>query len=245
MLADASGLNPVDERRSSDPFAAVFCPALQTALREVSAEWAPHWTNGSDGESSIDHALMRIAIRLDRVGDGRVLYEDGEGQETLEHTDVRLLAAIRRSLLEQWHREDPIVDQDRVLALLHSIDLLAEAPAIEGFEPLMPETNAFRLVAEVAHDLRSPLTSILFLAEALRNGQSGSLTELQKSQLGLIYSAALGLAGVSNDLMTIAQEEASRQYDEAVAFSLHDTSVRTHSPLDRMSSHVNNCCHRV
>lgn len=53
MPADASGLNPVDERRSSDPFAAVCCPALRTALREVSAALAPEWDARTDGESSI------------------------------------------------------------------------------------------------------------------------------------------------------------------------------------------------
>ena len=223
MRADAPNLGPVDHRRSSDPFAAVFCPALRTALREVYAEWAPQWAASSEGESSIDQVLIGLALRLDRVGDGNVPYENGGGQETLDYTDVRLLKAIRRSLLEQWRREDLIVDRDRVLALLHSIDLLAEVPAIEGYERPMAEADTFRLVAEVAHDLRSPLTSILFLSEALRNGQSGSLTELQKRQLGLIYAAALGLAGVTNDLMTIAQEQTSGQSDEAVAFSLHET----------------------
>ena len=223
MLADAPDLDPVDERQSADPFAAVLCPALRTALREVYAEWAPQWAASAEGESSIDHVLMRLALRLDRVGDSNVPYENGGGQETLDDTDIRLLKAIRRNLLEQWRCEDLIVDRDRVLALLHSIDLLAEVPTIEGNERPMAEADTFRLVAEVAHDLRSPLTSILFLSEALRNGQSGSLTELQKRQLGLIHAAALGLAGVTNDLMTIAQEQTSGQFDEAVAFSLHET----------------------
>ena len=223
MRADAPDLNPVDRRQSGDAFAAVFCPALRTALREVSAEGAPQWGPRSEGESSIENVLIRLALLLDRVGDGSVLYGNSGGQETLYHGDARLLTAIRRSLLEQWRREDPIVDQDRVLALLHSIDLLTEVPAIEDSERPMAEADTFRLVAEVAHDLRSPLTSILFLSEALRNGQSGSLTELQQRQLGLIYAAALGLAGVTNDLMTIAQEQTSGQFDEAVAFSLHDT----------------------
>jgi len=235
MRADAPDLTRVDGRKSGDAFAAVFCPALRTALQEVSAEWAPQWAASSEGESSIDHALMRLALLLDRVGDGSVLYENGGERETLDRADVLLLAAIRRSLLEQWRRKDLFADQNRVLALLHSIDLLAEEPLIGGggggtddSEPPPTETEAFGLVAEVAHDLRSPLTSILFLSEALRNGQSGSLTELQQRQLGLIYAAALGLAGVTNDLMTIAQEQTSGQLDEAVAFSLHDTfgSVR-------------------
>ena len=229
MRADAPDLSPVDERRSGDTFAAVVCPALRTALHEVSVEWAPQWAPGSEGESSINHVLMSLALRLDRVGDGSVVvYEDGGGQETLDHADLRLLAAIRRSLLERWHRGHLALDQDRVLALLHSIDLLAEEPvngAAEDLELPLTEPEAFRLVAEVVHDLRSPLTSILFLSEALRNGQSGSLTGLQERQLGLIYSAALGLTGVTNDLMTIAQEQRCGPFDEADAdvFSLHDT----------------------
>ena len=223
MRADVPDLGPVDERQSSDPFAAVFCPALRSALRKVSAEWAPQSAPMSETESTVDDLLLGLALRLDRVDDGSVLYENGGGQETLERADVLLLAAIRRSLLEQWHRDDLFVDQDRVLSLLHSIDVLAEKPVVGGSEPALAEPEALRLVAEVAHDLRSPLTSILFLSEALRNGQSGSLTELQKRQLGLIYAAALGLAGVTNDLMTIAQEQTSGQFDEAVGFSLHET----------------------
>ena len=100
MRADAPDLNPVERRQSGDAFAAVFCPALRTALREVSAEWAPQWGAGSEGESSIDQVLMGLALLLDRVGDGSVLSENGGGQETLDHGGVHLLAAIRRNLLE-------------------------------------------------------------------------------------------------------------------------------------------------
>ena len=223
MRADASDLNPVDQQQSSDPFAAVFCPALRTALREVSAECTPEWAPRSGDKSSIDYVLMRLALRLESVGDGRVLYGDRGGAETPDPADVRLLGSIRRSLLEQWRRDGLGVDRDRVLTLLYSIDLLAVESVSRNFEPAVTQPDAFRIVAEVAHDLRSPLTSILFLSEALRNEQSGSLTDLQKYQLGLIYSAALGLAGVSNDLMTIAREETSGQFEEAVGFSLHET----------------------
>ena len=222
MRTGAPDLDPAHQRQSSDPFAAVLCPALRRAVQEVSAVWAPEWAPRTEGESSINRLLIRLAVRLDLGSDVGVEYEDGE-PEMPEPADVLLLAAIRRSLLEQWRRKEVAVDHDRVLGLLHSIDLLAEKPVVGASDPQLAESDAFRLVAEVAHDLRSPLTSILFLSEALRNGQSGSLTELQERQLGLIYSAALGLAGVSNDLMTIAQEQTSLQFDEAVPFSLHET----------------------
>src|SRR5437879_7369926 len=62
------------------------------------------------------------------------------------------------------------------------------------------------LVVEMAHDLRSPLTSILFLAESLRSGPCSSpITDPQRRQLGLIYSAALCLCTAANDVLELAR----------------------------------------
>ncbi len=190
----------------------------------------------------MERTLMRLASRLDgkatllpltdcvngnAVSNGNVGPENGGRSETRDpRTEVRLLAAIRRALLEQWRRKDLAIDQDRLLGLLHSIDVHAEDLVIkeaEDSEARPGEGDAFRLVAEVGHDLRSPLTSILFLSEAMRNGHSGSLSELQQHQLGLVYSAALGLTGVVNDLMSLAQDPASSDLEDAAAFSLPQT----------------------
>jgi signal transduction histidine kinase len=65
--------------------------------------------------------------------------------------------------------------------------------------------EALDLFAEVVHDLRSPLTSILCLAETLQRARSGPVNRLQERQLGLIYSAALGLSGVVNDALELAR----------------------------------------
>ena len=52
---------------------------------------------------------------------------------------------------------------------------------------------------------RSPLTSILFLSETLQRRLSGDLNELQHRQLGLIYSASLGLSELASDLIELAR----------------------------------------
>lgn len=65
--------------------------------------------------------------------------------------------------------------------------------------------NAFELLVEVAHDFRSPLTSVLFLSETLRDGHSGPVNDVQRSQLGLMYSAAFGLANVATDIVDLAR----------------------------------------
>ena len=66
--------------------------------------------------------------------------------------------------------------------------------------------DGLELVVEMAHDLRSPLTSILFLAESLRSGPCSSpITDPQRRQLGLIYSAALCLCTAANDVLELAR----------------------------------------
>ena len=232
MRTKPSHAAPVKEHRSKDRFAAVICPAIRTALREVSAEWASDGALESGGPSSTDDALIRLGLHLDGTGDPAAFSKGGSRPGSRDaRIDARLLEAIRRDLLEQWRRRDLPVDEDRLLALLHAIELHAEDLLHGGEEDPeveMAESEAFRLVAEVAHDLRSPLTSILFLSEALRDGRSGSLTDLQGRQLGLVYSAGLGLMGVVNDVMTIAQEETSGLLDEALPFSLPQTLDSVH-----------------
>src|SRR5581483_10402846 len=65
--------------------------------------------------------------------------------------------------------------------------------------------NGLDMVVEIAHDLRSPLTSILFLAEALHQGHSGPVTDAQRRSLALIYSAALSLCSVASDVLELAR----------------------------------------
>ena len=75
-------------------------------------------------------------------------------------------------------------------------------------EVLEPDWELDRpdLVVEVAHDLQSPLTAILFMATTLERGLSGEVNELQRRQLRLIYGAALQLSGLASDVIDVAQE---------------------------------------
>lgn len=76
------------------------------------------------------------------------------------------------------------------------------------------------LLVEVAHDLRSPLTSILFLSEVLQKGQSGEVNEVQRRQLGIIYSAALGLISLASDLIEFARGGEQLEDAEPEPFSV-------------------------
>jgi signal transduction histidine kinase len=82
--------------------------------------------------------------------------------------------------------------------------------------------DGLELVSEVAHDLRSPLTSILTLAETLRSGHSGAVNEIQRRQLGLIYSAALALSATASDVIELARGGDRLAQNEPTPFSLRD-----------------------
>lgn len=58
-----------------------------------------------------------------------------------------------------------------------------------------------QFVREVAHDLRSPLHSIIFLTDALFREESGPLNRIQKRQVSVVHSAAAALFRMSNDLL--------------------------------------------
>ncbi len=111
--------------------------------------------------------------------------------------------------------------------------VVSAIPRAEQEAPDLPAClagpNGLELVVELAHDLRSPLTSILFLAEALQQGQGGSVTLEQGRQLGLIYSAALSLCATASDVLELARG-GNRLVDRApAAFSVAETfaSVRS------------------
>ncbi len=96
------------------------------------------------------------------------------------------------------------------------------------FADALSGANGLELVSEIAHDLRSPLTSILTLAETLRRGQSGEVNELQRRQLGLVYSAALALSSTASDMIELAHggdslaEERSTFSIAEIFESVHD-----------------------
>ena len=112
-----------------------------------------------------------------------------------------------------------------VVALLQSIDQvqsLLEGDAAQRFASRMSGANALELVVEVAHDMRSPLTSVLFLADALYQGQSGPLSPHQQRQLLIIYGAAFGLSSLVSDLIDLARGGDRLAAGATVPFSLRE-----------------------
>lgn len=191
-------------------------------------------------------AAQRVALSLDEAG-----FDAGRAAEVVEHlaglvdaletgASARLPrpqareAALRRRLLEPlarevvraWSETEPPPDAREMLGVLRGLEQLRAASATaSGPGPLAwgAPPEGFDLIVEVAHDLRSPLTSILFLADTLLRGQSGELNELQRRQMGLVYAAAMGLVSLASDLIELAQGGERLVGSTPAPFSVRET----------------------
>ena len=135
-----------------------------------------------------------------------ILDQGGEPEGVAGLLDARTIRSLRASVLAL---DLPGDASGAVLEVLRALETLLERVLGADQDTLaarLSQPDALQLLVEVAHDLRSPLTSILFLSETLRTGHSGEVNELQRSQLGLIYSAALGLASLASNVIDLARE---------------------------------------
>ena len=137
----------------------------------------------------------------------------------------RLVELIRRSLLDRFRELPAPPDPTQLLRLLVGIERVhqeVEPDWAQHFADRLSGPDGMELVVEVAHDLRSPLTSILFLAETLQRGRSGTINQVQERQLGLIYSAAFGLSALASDVIELARG-GDRLVDlDPIPFSIRD-----------------------
>jgi signal transduction histidine kinase len=112
--------------------------------------------------------------------------------------------AFRARFLQKTAAERQPVDGREVARIIASLEQMIETPparAENEFTQHLSSPHALRAVVEMAHDMRSPLGSILFLVDSIRRAQSGPVTQVQERQLGLIYGAALGLSNLASDVV--------------------------------------------
>jgi signal transduction histidine kinase len=182
-----------------------LAPPLWEALRDAvlwaQAEWARAIEHASGMDEVTSHlAQIGAAVRQQAAGQAADLA--GLPRNPLSR---RLVGLIRAGFLERAQAL-PAPDASQLLRMLGAIETVSQRLEVDWsqhFADRLAGPDGLELVVEVAHDLRSPLTSILFLAETLQRARSGPVNPVQERQLGLIYSAAFGLSSVASDCLFI------------------------------------------
>lgn len=88
-------------------------------------------------------------------------------------------------------------------------------------------TDCADAVVAIAHDIRSPLGSILLLVDSLRRAERNSPNPVRERQLGLIYGAAFGLSTTVSNLIGAARGDGLVQGNPApfsVSEMMHSVS---------------------
>jgi signal transduction histidine kinase len=119
----------------------------------------------------------------------------------------RLLDALRIEFVNAAS-ETPHVTAAALLSTLQGIEIVRhalDADAAQRLASRVAGSDALETIVAVAHDMRSPLTSVLFLVDALRKGHSGPITAHQERQLLLVYGAVFALSSCASDLMDLAR----------------------------------------
>jgi signal transduction histidine kinase len=177
--------------------------AFDRATAEVEAGWR-QLVDDSPSQEEVRSQLELLRAAVKRAA--RREAPEAELQRTV--LSRRLVELVRRALVDQAGRLSPAPSGGALIALLSAIESVyqtLEPDWAQHFANRLSGPDGMELVVEVAHDLRSPLTSILFLAETLQRGRSGPITSVQERQLGLIYSAAFGLSSLASDVIELAR----------------------------------------
>ncbi len=122
----------------------------------------------------------------------------------------RFIDVLRAELLDVLAEQSVPPDSREMIAVLEALEEVVrrvELTSTGRFVGRLSGEDSVNAVVEVAHDIRSPLSSILFLVDTIRRGQSGAVSPIQERQLGLVYGAALGLSNLSSDLIDAVRGE--------------------------------------
>ncbi|HRP07764.1 MAG TPA: HAMP domain-containing sensor histidine kinase [Gemmatimonadales bacterium] len=192
-------------------------PATEARLDAAAVTIVARWRELATDAVSQDEVAAVVAQVVAEVSAGSAADREAHPATPLHR---RVTGRLRRELLAD---AGSTLAVEQLLILLRALERVAdsqEAGWSERFQDRLTGPSGLDLVVEVAHDLRSPLTSILFLAETMIRGRSGPLTALQERQLGLVYSAAFGLNAVASDVIELVRGGDRLVSREAQPFSV-------------------------
>lgn len=178
---------------------------------------------GRGGERDAVTAAQVVKSGVRQVLEGRSPRLDGNGPAPLA---TRALDRVRRHFIEEIRAGDATDAQEgiHVLSALGRMQHLLDARARRHASAASPtervERDGLRVMEEVAHDMRSPLASILFLLDMLSSGRAGPVTQQQHRQLRLIYGASLGLMQLACDLIDSGRIEERFREERAGTVSI-------------------------
>jgi signal transduction histidine kinase len=195
------------------------CKVLKHAMRALLSAWSKRPRSTGPAEADELLGLLATAIHQARFAAGPVrLKVDSRIHSSLGR---RLLELLRGEVVDGWGALGvPDAELLPLFRAMERVRVTIQPNWAQTFAQQLSGDDGLALLMDVAHDLRSPLTSILVLAETLQRGESGAVNDAQRRQLGLIYTAALRLSSVASDIIEFTQGGDQLVAQEPTPFSV-------------------------
>jgi signal transduction histidine kinase len=190
--------------------------AIVAASKSTSASVALSTKRSADDvQRHLSPAIRWLTARVEGVGSS----EEPTPIIAQEYVD-----RLRSHLVKELAPSDQLDAREivRVLALLEELSEAWKRTDRGKFMARLTGSESASAVVAIAHDIRSPLSSILILVESLRRGRGAVTNPIHERQLGLIYGATQGLTTLASDLIDAARGEELVEGD-ARPFSLVET----------------------
>jgi signal transduction histidine kinase/CheY-like chemotaxis protein len=158
--------------------------------------------------------------------DGRVILvgslvpDDYAGALSQLNASMSELATLHRELIARQNEvkqlKGDLMDTERGLVVLNQ----EVSDRTETLQSTISQTS--RVVADVGHELRTPISAIMGLSTLLLGGGDGDLTREQRKQIEIIRRAADTLASLVNDLLDLSKADAGKLTLRITRFSVKD-----------------------
>lgn len=205
---------------------------------EAFPAWWPRPAVPDEAPEGTGRLVSRLEGRLFGSAPARGKASDGEapGGDAASASPAALgsaVAALRSSILEMDRNATP---RGRSRELHRRLDRESARLAEEMLERAVDESR--ELLEHVSHDIRSPLNSVLFLADTLLSEHSGTLNEVQRRQVGVLYTATVTLVNLVNDLIDASRLERRGEIQvRHLSFSVEAVLNEVKSLLGPLAAH--------
>ncbi|MBI5099335.1 MAG: PAS domain S-box protein [Nitrospirae bacterium] len=179
---------------------------------------------GNDEFSADPYLWYRIIHEEDRetvTGQIKMVLE-GKSASPIEHRIIHKDGSVKwiqNTIVHRFDTSGTFIGYDGLVADITERKKLEEAEVVRRSAEAANKAKS-DFLANISHEFRTPLNSILGFSEVLRDEMYGKLNEKQKEYIGDIHGSGKHLLSLINDILDLSKVEAGRMELEAGSFLL-------------------------
>jgi signal transduction histidine kinase/CheY-like chemotaxis protein len=207
-------------------------PGTEKKIRDLVAQARERRVDDWEIGAVVRSRPVTLAVRGEPCEDGFVLVASLLPEDRGETMATMGGAPAEIATLQRNAERDRTELAEQHTALTRAYEAIADSnEGVKNLHAELDERNASlrlandvkgRVVANVSHEFRTPINSILGITRLLLDRLDGDLTDEQEKQLRFVYTSASTLGELVNDLLDLSRLEAGKHTLRTSKFSLDE-----------------------